>query len=64
MDFINISCTKLRNMLESKRTEWFTENISLSDLQLIKRRIYQCSPDVYRKMAKFFSFVENKIARN
>ena len=63
MDFIRVSCTKLRNLLESKRVEWFADNISLRDLQLIKRRIYQCNPDIYRKMLRFFGFIEQTIAR-
>lgn len=63
MDFVRISCTKLRSFLEDKRAEWFTDNISLAELQLIKRRMYQCSPKVYAKMGKFFGFVEQSIAR-
>jgi len=63
MDFHTMSCTKLRGFLEGKRTEWFTDNITLTDLQLIKRRMYQCSPQVYAKMSRFFGFVEHNIAR-
>ena len=63
MDFVNISCTKLRSFLEDKRAEWFTDNINLTELQLIKRRMYQCSPQVYAKMTRFFGFVEQSIAR-
>jgi len=63
MDFVNITCTKLRTFLEDKRTEWFTDNINLTELQLIKRRVYQCSPKVYANMIRFFGFVEQSIAR-
>jgi len=63
MDFITMSCTKLRMFLESKRTEWFSDNISLTELQLIKRRMYQCNPQVYAKMSRFFGFIEQTIAR-
>ncbi len=63
MNFVSISCTKLRTFLEDKRVEWFTENISLTELQLIKRRVYQCSPQVYAKMTRFFGLVEQSIAR-
>lgn len=63
MDFIGMSCTKLRSFLESKRTEWITENITLSELLLIKRRMYQCSPKVYAKMSRFFGLMEQSIAR-
>ena len=63
MDFVRISCGRLRGFLEDKRAEWFTDNVSLAELQLIKRRIYQCSPQVYAKMNKFFGFVEQSIAR-
>jgi len=63
MNFHKMSCTKLRTFLESKRAEWLSENISLSDLLLIKRRLYECSPKVYSKMKKFFNFMEHTIAR-
>ena len=63
MDFVKITCTRLRMFLEDKRTEWFTDNINLSELQLIKRRIYQCNPQMYAKMTRFFGFVEQSIAR-
>ena len=64
MDFHRMSCTKLRNFLETKRAEWIADNITLSDLQIIKRQIYQCSPEVFSKMNKFFTFIQHKIARN
>lgn len=63
MDFHTMSCTKLHSFLENKKTAWFPDNITLAELQLIKRRMYQCSPKVYAKMTKFFGFVEQKIAR-
>jgi len=63
MNFVRVDCTKLRNWLETKRAEWIAENITLSELLLIKRRIYQCSPKVYSRLTKLFSFLENKIAR-
>jgi hypothetical protein len=63
MDYTRMSCTKLRNFLESKRTEWLAENISLSDLQIMKRRVYQCSPEVHSKLSRLFGFLEHKIAR-
>jgi len=63
MDFVKITCTRLKMFLEDKRTEWFTDNINLSELQLIKRRIYQCNPQMYAKMTRFFGFVEQSIAR-
>jgi hypothetical protein len=63
MDYINMSCTKIRSFLEGKRAEWFSDNITLTELQLIKRKIYQCSPQVYAKMSRFFGFIEHSIAR-
>jgi len=63
MDFINISCTKLRQFMEENRTEWFGDNISLTELQLIKRRLYQCSPKIYAKMSRFFGLIEQTISR-
>ncbi len=63
MDYINMSCTKLRSFLEGKRAEWFSDNISLTELQLIKRKMYQCSPKIYGKMTRFFGFIEHSIAR-
>jgi hypothetical protein len=59
MDYARASCTKIRNFLESKRTEWLSENITLGDLLVIKRRVYQCSPEVHNKMLKLFKFLEH-----
>ena len=63
MDFHRMSCTKLRNFLENKRVEWIRDNLSLSDLIVIEKRLYDCSPESHAKARKLLRFLKHNIAR-
>jgi len=63
MDFHRMSCTKLRNFLESKRVEWISENLTLSDIIVIEKRLHECSPESYAKTQKLIRFLKHNIAR-
>jgi len=62
-DFTSWSCSKIERFLEGKRVEWFVDNVSLSELQLLKRKLYGCNKTVYARMQRFFGLAEQKIAR-
>jgi len=63
IDIQSMSCTKMRNLLEEKRVAWLADNITLSDLQIIKRKLYRCSKEAYANMSRLFSFLDQKIGR-
>lgn len=63
MDFHKMSCTKLRNFLESKKVKWLSEEMTLSDIIAIERRLATCSGDAYSKAKRVFQFLKHSIAR-
>ena len=57
-------CQKIYDLFDSKRVEWFPDNFTLAELQILKGRLMQCSPSAYNKLAGIFQYVERKLIHN
>lgn len=58
------NCQKIFNMFDSKRVEWFPDNFTLAEFQILKGRLLQCSPSAYNKIAGIIQYVERKLIHN
>ena len=55
------NCQRIYDLFDSKRVEWFGENFTLAELQILKGRLIQCSPEAYNRLSGIFQYVTRKI---
>ncbi len=56
-------CQKIFNMFDSKRVEWFPDNFTLAELQILKGRLIQCDPKAYDRLKGIFQYVTRRLTQ-